>query len=485
MPRVALDYEALPRQADFHTCAADEVLFGGAAGPGKSLALLMEFFHQAIEQPGVEVILFRRMFPQLENTLIKWSLEGAPGPKRPGRFPVGEYNGSRHTWYFPNGSRVRFGHAQHEQSIREYQGQQFEGIGFDELTEWLEPAYRFALRLLRTTNPSAWPRIRAASNPIGIGFDWVKARFVEPYLNGLVPKDEVFTPDPTEDDPEPMTRAYIPATHRDNPILTEADPGYLGRLRQLPRRERVALEQGSWDLPAFEGQLFPPDVLAAMADGVRGFEPARFRCGKCHLDWYDPTWVRVLPDKGRQVIVSGRREWPLEVVFNCTPRCKLCDAILTPRKYLSAWDVARKRNWVVGATVDVTESPAQLVRFERFQRVPWPRIATRIEERWALYPGTTYVDSTGVGDPLMQFLKVPVEGVLFSGKSKVNMVEALILVTENEMLKVPMHGDGVEQVYRELSVYQWDDEGLTQDCVMTLAMLALNVPRFGDLGITV
>lgn len=493
MPSLAsvltLPYEPLPRQNAFHGCPASEALFGGAAGPGKSLSLLMEMFQQAMEQPGSEVIIFRRMFPQLENTLIKGSLEGFPGPGRPGRFPFspGEhYNATKHTWYFPHGSRLRFGHAQHGlKSIMEYQGQQFEGIAVDELTEWDEPSWRFAIRLLRTTDPKAWPRMRAGTNPIGVGFEWVKARFVQPYLDGVLAPDEAFMPDPSDDDPEPMSRAFIAARHVDNPILANADPGYVGRLRQLSARERVALLEGSWDLPAFEGQLFLPDIIAAMADGAQGLGPARWRCSRCALEWTDPKWMRQVQGRPDEVVHQGTHDWPREVVYQAVPRCVVCDGRLEARRYLTAWDLARKLDWTVGITADVTERPAQVVAFERFRRAPWPEVACRIERRWALYPGQTFLDSTGVGDPVLQFVQVPVEGVLFSAKSKVDMVQALILCLERGELRAPLRGDGIEHLFRELGRYQWEDKGLTQDCVMAAAMLASKIPRVEDLGITV
>ena len=443
-------------------------------------------FHQAMEQPGAQIILFRRMFTQLESTLIKSSLEGFPGPGRPGRFPFDpaeHYNMAKHTWSFPNGSKLRFGHAQHGYaSVMLYQGDQWEGFGVDELTEWEEAAYRYLFTRLRTTNPHSWLRVRNSTNPIGPGFEWVKARFVQPYLDGLVPRDEPFLPDPSDDDPEPMSRAFIPATHVDNPILTLADPGYLGRLKQMPARERVALLEGSWDLPAFDGQLFQPDVLAAMAEGAIGLELPRFHCGKCNLDWNDPRWVR-LTGRDETVVLENALEWSTEVIYECRPTCKVCHGYLEPHKYLSAWDLAKERDWTVGVTFDLDAEPAQLVAFERFNKAPWPEVARRIERRWAQYPGTTVIDATS--NPIGEFLKVPVVPILFTAKSKHDMILSLILQMENGRIKAPLRGNGIEQMWRELSIYQWDDKKLTQDCVMALAMAAGQMPRYEDLGITI
>ncbi len=448
---ILVPYGPFLRQEAFHACPAGEVLFGGAAGPGKSLALLWEMFHQAVETPENEVIIFRRTFPQLEATLIQRSL--ALFPRQ-----VAEYNSQKHVWEFRHRSRLRFGHAQHEHSIYDYQGQEFGGIGIDEVTEWADGMYRFTLRLLRTTNPQVWPRMRCASNPIGIGYEWAKLRWVQPVLDGTVAPDEVWRPAPTDDDPQPMTRAYIPAKHGDNPALLKHDPGYVGRLLQLPRHERVALLEGSWEIPAHEGQPFPPEFVLAAQQGACGLEPARWRCPSCTLEWTNV----------------------LGAAF-----CLVCRRPLRAREYLTTWDLARKRDWTVGITLDVSESPAQLVAFERFHRVPWPEVARRIEARSEAYPGRTLVDSTGVGDPVMEFLKCPVEGILFSPKSKTNMIQALVMALERGEIRGPSN-TGVERLWQELYAYRWNDENLVQDCVMALAMAADGIqsgtPRIWSLG---
>lgn len=409
------------------------------------MALLMEAFKQAMETPRAELIFFRREYPQLENTVIQWSREGAPGPTAPGKFPIGEYLSTQHVWTFPNGARLRFAHVQHEESIYSYIGQGFEGVFVDELTEWTERMYRFLIRLLRTTNPAAWPRIRCATNPIGIGREWVKRRFVDPVLRGWVRADEVWRPAPTEEDEAPMTRCYLPATATDNPILLTADPGYLGRLQQLPKRERIALLTGSWELPPEADAPFDPEDVEAAKREDMDFEPARWRCPSCRQETLG---------------VTG------------TATCIACHRVLRAREYLTTWDVARKRDWCVGLTLDTTDTPARIVAFDRFQRVPWPEVARRIEAHAAAYPGAVYVDSTGVGDPLTEFLQIPVEGVIFSGKSKHQMIVALQMVLEGRALVGPAHGGGIERLWEEVLTYSWDDEHLVQDCVMALVMAA-------------
>lgn len=454
--RVALPYRPFPRQAAFHACVADEVLFGGAAGPGKSLALLVEMFAQAVEVPGNDVILYRRTFPQLSRTLIRWSLEGAPGLGRPGRFPreVATYNEGRKVWTFAHGSRLEFAHVAHERAIYDYQGPGYGGAGVDELTEWSEGMYRFLLRLLRSTVPGVWPRLRATANPIGPGYAFVRARFVQPVLDGRARADEVWRPAPSDEDPQPMSRAYIPARHGDNPALSLNDPGYTGRLAQLPARERAALLEGSWELPAAEGAPFRPEDVVGAQDGAVGFGPARWRCPSCKLEFNG---------------VQG------------SAACLVCHRPLRPREYLTAWDLARRVDWCVGITLDATDYPAQIVAFARFRRVPWPEVARRIEARAAAYPGRTLIDSSGgsVGDPMLEFIGIPVEGVEFGGRNKVNLVQALILALENGDIRGPASGEGIERLWEELLSYQWEDQELVQDCVMSLAMAAWALQESG------
>lgn len=210
--------------------------------------------------------------------------------------------------------------------------------------------------------------------------------------------------------------------------------------------------------PSAAGKLFGSAVLAAAHEGAVGFGPARWRC------------------------TVGCREHDQPKPVRGPTSCLLCRRPLKPRDYLSAWDLARKRDWMVGITVDRTELPAQIVAFERFQRVPWPEAARRIEARAGAYPGPTFLDSTGIGDPVMQFTQVPVTGILFTGTSKMNMVQAVMLLLENGELRGPASGPvsgpgDISQLWRELSEYEWDDERLVQDCVMTLAMIAEKLVR--------
>lgn len=236
MSSVSISYCPTDRQAAFHSSSADEVLYGGAAGGGKSFALLMEAIVQALEVPNNRCLLLRRTFPELEKSLIMKSLLVIPKG-------LGKYNDGKKRWTFVNGSILEFGFCENEKDVTKYQSAEYGFIGFDELTHFTEFQYTYMLSRLRSTVPGVWPRIRAATNPGGEGHMWVKRRFVDP-----APPNQVWT---TEDG---LTRCFIPATLYDNPYLLEADPDYVKRLESLDEDSKRALLHGDWDV--FAGQAF-------------------------------------------------------------------------------------------------------------------------------------------------------------------------------------------------------------------------------------
>ena len=103
--RIELPYRPFARQQEFHASAAKYRLFGGAAGPGKSKALLMEAILQANEHAGVNTLLMRRTFPELEGSLLLYFRRDVP------RELYRSYNESKHTVTWWNGSTTRFGYS--------------------------------------------------------------------------------------------------------------------------------------------------------------------------------------------------------------------------------------------------------------------------------------------------------------------------------------------------------------------------------------
>src|SRR5262249_28055027 len=121
-------YYPFPRQKQFHESSAKYRLFGGAAGPGKSKALLWEAIRQANRYPGVDTLLLRRTFPELESSLLSYFRRDVP------REMYRSYNDSKHVVTWINGSTTRFGYSASENDIYQYQGAEFLFIGIDELT---------------------------------------------------------------------------------------------------------------------------------------------------------------------------------------------------------------------------------------------------------------------------------------------------------------------------------------------------------------
>src|SRR5512144_1685659 len=213
-------------QMKFHYSRADELLYGGAAGGGKSESLLVEaarFVHLA----GYRALLLRRTYPELEGKgsgVIPRSLELFHG--------WGRFDKTQRIWFFPSGATIAFGHLENLASVHEYRSAQFAYIGFDELTTFIEPQYIYMLSRVRSA-AGIPARVRSASNPGGIGHVWVRRRFVEKLKPGEVrwfKRDGDQDIETTRGDPDGLCRQYIPAKVFDNPTLLAKDPGYIRRL---------------------------------------------------------------------------------------------------------------------------------------------------------------------------------------------------------------------------------------------------------------
>lgn len=137
-------------------------------------------------------------------------------------------------------------------------------------------------------------------------------------------------------------------------------------------------------------------------------------------------------------------------------------------RYVSAWDIARKQDGFVGFTYDISTAPFQVVAYERHLRMSYPSQAAAIEARHKAYPGETWVESNGVGDPLIQFLSIIVKEFQTTALTKRNAIDALLLLLQRGELISPK----IEQWSRELLVYMREDQALVQDTVMASAIAA-------------
>lgn len=194
-------------------------MFGGSAGGGKSDALLMSAL-QYVDIPGYAAILFRRTYTDL-------SLPGALMDRAHSwlRSTDARWCERDKTWLFPSGASITFGYLEHDNDVYRYQSSEFQFIGFDETTQFTENQYRYLFsRLRRLANVKIPLRVRAASNPGGIGHEWVRQRFI---VEG-----------------QEKGRIFIPARIEDNPYIDALE--YIASLNELDPVTRAQLLNGDW-----------------------------------------------------------------------------------------------------------------------------------------------------------------------------------------------------------------------------------------------
>lgn len=237
-----------PKQAAFMARPEYEALYGGAAGGGKSDALVIEALRQ-VGIPYYKGLILRKTFPQLAE-LIDKSLNYYPRA-----YPKARYNASAHTWNFPSGAKILFGSMQYTKDRTRYQGQAYDFIGFDELTHFTWDEYSYLFSRNRPNGPGTRVYIRASANPGGVGHGWVKERFVTAGKPMTTIWEDVTWRDPSgQEHRARQSRIFVPSSVFDNPALLNNDPDYVRRLASMPEAERKALLYGDWD--TFSGQVF-------------------------------------------------------------------------------------------------------------------------------------------------------------------------------------------------------------------------------------
>lgn len=229
--------EANPKQKEFFNSRTLYTCYGGAKAGGKTWALRVKAALGALSNDGIKILIMRCHYPELEMNHIR--------PLRDMLEPLGcvSYNGSTHIMTFENGSIIKFGHWNGEESENEYNGQEYDWIFIDEATQFSERAFTFLSGCMR--GATMFPkRMYLTCNPGGVGHFWVKRLFVD--------QEYITDSDNPEENENPDDYSFIFATVEDNLKLLEASPNYKNQLAKMPNAK--AYRWGDWN--AIDGNYF-------------------------------------------------------------------------------------------------------------------------------------------------------------------------------------------------------------------------------------
>ena len=272
-------------QTEFLAASETDVLYGGAAGGGKSYAMLVDplrYAHRAAHRG----LIIRRSMPELRE-LIDKSRELYPKA-----FPGCKYREVEKLWNFPSGAKIEFGFLERDADVYRYQGQAYSWIGFDEITHLpTEFSWNYLASRLRTTDSEIIPYMRCTANPGGVGAHWVKKRYIDP-----ADYNESF------EGSDGLTRKFIPAKLDDNPYLAK-DGRYEKMLMALPPTQRKQLLEGNWDVnegAAFtefnlEEHVIPPFEIPINWERVKGIDYGYASESAC-------VWATIDPSDGTLIV---------------------------------------------------------------------------------------------------------------------------------------------------------------------------------------
>lgn len=425
------------KQAEFLAYEGREALYGGAAGGGKSVALLAAAL-QYMDEPGYTALILRRTYKQLaksDSILAKskewlWGRAGTTGEKV-------KWNGEDHKWTFPNGNTLEFGHMQHADSMLDYQGGAWAFVGVDECTQFTGEMLAYPRTRQRRPAGSQIPiRWRGGSNPGGVGHEYVKLRYVK---------------DREGNNPSTPQRQFFPARIEDNPnidrvtyIETLQEAGIAGYLLEQ-------LLKGDWD--AVPGGRFKREWFRRWE---RAYGPGEYRLHR--------------PNGEIKFIGNGK----FKLVFQtCDPAAS--EKTTADYTVISTW----------GITDDHDLAWLDCFRFQK--DIPdIPPLVEATYKRWQ--PAYIAIEAVAANNAVAKMcsrLPIVVKTVGTLGLDKLNRATPAMVFTSEGRLYLPFAAPWLEDVESELIRFTGDEDLDAHDDVvdtLSIAAAALQGRLFASQG---